>query len=49
MARSRRTGTKAGLKRQSAGAISFRATVLLSPETVDEARNKTVNYRAPGA
>ena len=32
-----------------AGAISFRAVVLVTPETVDEAAGKTVNYRAPGA
>ena len=39
----------ASMEVAKAGSISFRATVLLSPETVDEARNKTVNYRAPGA
>ena len=32
-----------------AGTISFRAVVLVTPETVDEAAGKTVNYRAPGA
>ena len=32
-----------------AGAISFRAVVLVPAETVDEARGKTVSYRAPGA
>ena len=32
----------------SAGAISFKATVLVTPETVDEATQRTVNYRSPG-
>ncbi len=32
----------------AAGAISFRATVLVTPETVDEATRRTVNYRSPG-
>ena len=32
----------------AAGAISFKATVLVTPETVDEAVRRTVNYRPPG-
>ena len=30
------------------GAVSINTTVLLSPEEVDEATNKVVEYRAPG-
>ncbi|MCY4623907.1 MAG: GYD domain-containing protein [Chloroflexi bacterium] len=33
----------------AAGAITMRVTVLLSPETMDEAGKMSVNYRAPGA
>ena len=33
----------------SSGAISLKATVLVAPETVDEATRRTVNYRSPGA
>ena len=33
----------------SAGAISFRATVLVTPETVDEATRRNVTYRPPGS
>ena len=39
----------ASMEVAKAGAISFRATVLLTAETVDEARNKSVTYRAPGS
>ena len=39
----------ASMEVAKAGAISFRAVVLVTPETVDEAAVKTVNYRAPGA
>lgn len=39
----------ASMEVAKAGAITFRATVLLTAETVDEARNKSVTYRAPGA
>ena len=38
----------ASMEVAKAGAISFRATVLLTAETVDEACNKPVTYRAPG-
>ena len=33
----------------SVGAIILKATVLVTPETVDEASKRTVNYRPPGA
>ena len=33
----------------SAGAIVLKATVLITPETIDEAIGRTVNYRPPGA
>jgi uncharacterized protein with GYD domain len=33
----------------SAGAVSSTVTVLLSPEEIDEATKKSINYRAPGA
>lgn len=33
----------------SAGAISFKATVLVTPETIDEATRRTVTYRPPGS
>ena len=31
------------------GAVRLKTTVLMSPETIDEAAKKTVNYRAPGS
>ena len=37
----------ASLAASSAGAISFRAIVLVTPETVDEAVRRTVNYTPP--
>ena len=33
----------------ASGAVGLRTTVLISPETVDAAVKKTVDYRAPGA
>lgn len=38
----------ASLNVAAGGAITFRATVLLTPETVDEAQKRAVNYRPPG-
>ncbi len=32
----------------SSGAVSVKATVLLTPEEIDQATKKTVSYRAPG-
>ena len=31
------------------GAVGLKTTVLISPEAIDEAVKKTVNYRAPGS
>ena len=38
-----------GLAIGGAGAISWSTTVLLTPEEIDEAVAKSVEYRAPGA
>ena len=38
-----------GLAVGGAGAISWSTTVLLTPEEIDEAVAKSVEYRAPGA
>ena len=43
------SATAAALNIGAAGAIGIRTTVLITPETVDEAAGKSVNYRAPGA
>jgi uncharacterized protein with GYD domain len=43
------SATALALNVGSAGAIGIRTTVLVTPETVDEAAGKSVNYRAPGA
>jgi uncharacterized protein with GYD domain len=37
-----------GLKINSSGLVSLSTTVLLSPEDIDAAVKKSVNYRAPG-
>ena len=37
----------ASMAASAAGAISFRAIVLVTPETVDEASKRTVNYTPP--
>lgn len=39
----------ASMAASAAGAISFRAIVLVTPETVDEAARRTVNYSPPQA
>ena len=39
----------ASLNASAAGAITFGATVLITPETVDEAVSRNVTYRPPGA
>lgn len=39
----------ASMEVAKAGAISFRATVLIAPETMDQAAEKSVTYRAPGS
>ena len=38
-----------GLRINESGLVSLTTTVLLSPEDVDAAVKKSVNYRAPGA
>ena len=43
------TATAASLNIGAAGALDVSMTVLVSPETVDEAVAKTVSYRVPGA
>ena len=43
------TAAAASMSIAAAGAISSRVTVLLTPETMDQAKGKTVNYRPPGA
>ena len=42
------SATAIGLKINSSGLASISTTVLLSPEDVDKASKKSVNYRAPG-
>ena len=39
----------ASLRVSAAGAITFGATVLIEPETVDEATQRSVTYRPPGS
>ena len=43
------TATAVSLNIGAAGALSVSITVLVSPETVDEAISKSISYRAPGA
>ena len=43
------TATAVSLNIANAGALNIRATVLIPPETVDEAVKKKVPYRPPGA
>lgn len=43
------TATAVSLNIGAAGALSVSITVLVTPETVDEAVAKSVAYRAPGA
>ncbi len=43
------TATAVSLNIANAGALDIRATVLITPETVDEAVKKKVPYRPPGA
>ncbi len=39
----------ASLNVSASGAVTFGATVLITPETVDEAIQRSVTYRSPGA
>ena len=43
------TAAAIGLTVAAAGAASIKTVVLISPEEVDEASKKSVDYRAPGA
>ncbi|MCY4439578.1 MAG: GYD domain-containing protein [Deltaproteobacteria bacterium] len=43
------TATAVSLNIANAGALDIKATVLITPETVDEAVKKKVAYRPPGA
>ena len=43
------TAASIGLTVAAAGAASIRTVVLLSPEEIDAAAQKTIEYRAPGA
>ena len=43
------SATALALSINSSGAVELRTTVLVTPETVDEATKKTVSYRSPGA
>ena len=43
------TAAAISLTGNSTGAVSLRTVGLLTPEEIDEASEKTVSYRAPGA
>jgi len=43
------TAAAIGLTVSGAGAVHTRTTVLLTAEDIDQARNKTIDYRVPGA
>ena len=43
------TAAAVGLTVAAAGAASIRTVVLISPEEIDAAAKKTVEYRPPGA
>ncbi|MDA1348723.1 MAG: GYD domain-containing protein [Chloroflexi bacterium] len=43
------TATAVSLAVGASGSASLKTTVLVTPETVDEAVKKTVNYRPPGS
>ena len=43
------TATAASLAVNASGAAQLKITVLITPEEVDQATKKTVNYRPPGA
>ncbi len=43
------TAAAIGLTVAAAGAASIRTVVLISPEEIDAAAQKTIDYRAPGA
>ena len=41
--------TAVALSVGASGAVSLKTTVLVTPEAVDEAVKKTIDYRPPGA
>jgi uncharacterized protein with GYD domain len=43
------SATAVALKVNGSGAVSVRTAVLLTPEEVDAAAERSVNYRAPGS
>jgi uncharacterized protein with GYD domain len=43
------TAAAVGLTVAAAGAATIRTTVLISPDEIDAAAKKTIDYRAPGA
>jgi uncharacterized protein with GYD domain len=43
------TATAVSLAVNAAGVVSFRSTVLITPEEMDAATKKSVTYRPPGA
>ncbi len=45
----RASAAAVGLHVSAAGAVAWSTTVLLTPEEIDEAVKKSVNYRPPGA
>jgi uncharacterized protein with GYD domain len=42
------TAAAVGLRVKATGLVSISTTVLLSPEDIDSASNKSVSYKAPG-
>jgi len=43
------TAAAIGLTVSGAGAVHTRTTVLLTPEEIDQAQGKTIDYKVPGA
>ena len=43
------TAAAVGLRVNAAGLVRISITILISPEDIDAASGKSVNYRAPGA
>jgi uncharacterized protein with GYD domain len=43
------TAAAVGLRVNAAGLVRISITILISPEDIDAAAGKSVNYRAPGA
>ena len=43
------TAAAVGLTVGASGAVRTRTTVLLTPDEIDQAKGKTIDYKAPGA